>query len=172
MYTVVLEQDLIVQKPVGADYLDVDSWVPVKNSLKAIANLYRQDFRIVVFSMYRELDSEAQNFMAFNQILQKMLDAIRKAGGDVNAIFIGNGKPEGNDGEQPAEILSDLFDRLRESPKEVFVVGQSLEVAEAAREAGAKPFLIGMEVSQKSDVPVLENLSEFAELLQSSRVER
>lgn len=172
MYTVVLEQDLIVRKPVGADYLDVDSWVPVKSSLKAIANLYRQDFRIVVFSMYKELDSEAQNFMAFNQILQKMLDAIRKAGGDVNAIFIGSGKPEGSDSEQPAEFLSNLLDRLRESPKEVFVVGKRLEIAEAARNAGAKPFLIGTKDRQKSDVPVLENLSEFAELLQSSRDER
>ena len=172
MYTVVLEQNLIVREPVGADYLDVDSWVPVKNSLKAIANLYRQDFRIVVFSMYQELDGEARNFMAFNRIHQKMLDAIRKAGGDVNAIFIGSGKPEGNDGEQPADFLGDLFDRLRESPKEVFVVGKRLEVAEAAREAGAKPFLIGTEDSQNSDIPVLKNLSEFAKLLQSTRVER
>ena len=172
MYTVVLEQNLIVREPVGADYLDVDSWVPVKNSLKAIANLYRQDFRIVVFSMYQELDGEARNFMAFNRIHQKMLDAIRKAGGDVNAIFIGSGKPEGNDGEQPADFLGDLFDRLRESPKEVFVVGKRLEVAEAAREAGAKPFLIGTGDSQNSDIPVLKNLSEFTELLQSTRVER
>lgn len=172
MYTVVLEQNLIVREPAGADYLDVDSWVPVKNSLKAIANLYRQDFRIVVFSMYQELDGEARNFMAFNRIHQKMLEAIRKAGGDVNAIFIGSGKPEGSSGEQPADFLGDLFDRLRESPKEVFVVGKRLEVAEAAREAGAKSFLIGTEESQNSEIPVLKNLSEFTKLLQSTRVER
>ena len=181
---IILDRDGVINRlrPRGVE--SPEAWEAIPGSLEAIAQLCRADFRVVIITNQSGIARGLYSINTLNQIHRKMLDELKSAGGEIDAIFFcPHGPDDGCECRKPKPgLFLELAERLACDLREVYAVGDSIRDLEAARSAGAKPVLVetgngraaaktladASRETQLKDVPVYKDLAAFADTLLAS----
>lgn len=179
MRLVILDRDGVINED-SDDYIkSPDEWKPIPGSLEAIARLYQGDYRIAVATNQSGIARGYFTMDMLNRIHNKMIDAIRHKGGEIEAIFFCPHGP--NDGchcrKPETGMFHEIADRLKINLSSAYAVGDSLRDLEAARAARARPALVrtgkGAQTIAEgrgiADVPIFDDLTAFADALLEER---
>ena len=176
---VILDRDGVINFDSDQYIKTVTEWMPIPGSLEAIARLSRADLSVVVATNQSGIARGLYDMTTLNLIHQKMIEALREHGGEIEAIFFcPHGPEDGCACRKPKPgLLHEISDRLNVSLAGVPVVGDSLRDLESAKAAGAAPVLVRTGNGARSEtelssaqaegrelrVPVYDDLSAFAE---------
>ena len=175
MELVILDRDGVINQDSPRHIRSPEEWIPIPGSLDAIARLNRAGFRVVVATNQSGLARKLFDIETLNRIHETMQRQLAEVGGHVDAIFICPCHPKDNcDCFKPNPgMLLDISERLRTPLDNVPFIGDKLIDIEAARAAGARPFLVKtgkgkktLESKQKlDDVEVFDDLAQAADAL-------
>lgn len=143
MKLIILDRDGVINEE-NPNYVDsAEKWIPIPNSLEAIARLSHANYRIVVASNQAGLERRRFDIDVLNQIHQKMHRLLSEAGGIIEAIFFCPAKDDQHPDRKPNPgMLLDIARRLNYDLSDVPFVGDSLRDIQAAKAANAIPFLV------------------------------
>lgn len=175
MKLVILDRDGVINQDSDRYIKSPDEWDPIPGSLDAIARLNRDGWRVVVATNQSGLRRRLFNIEALNRIHDTLHRQLSELGGRVEAIFFCPCLPKDNCQcykPNPGMLLS-ISERLRVDLASVPFVGDSLRDVEAARRAGARPWLVrtgkGIRSIQEADdlegVTVVDDLASAADRL-------
>jgi D-glycero-D-manno-heptose 1,7-bisphosphate phosphatase len=168
MKLVILDRDGVINFDSDRFIKSPAEWKPIPGSLEAIALLNQGGYRVIVASNQSGIDRGLFDMDTLNAIHEKMLQAVKAAGGRIEAIFYCPHSAESNcDCRKPKP---GMFERIGEcfntDLAEVYAIGDSLRDLQAAVAASARPVLVlsgkGEETSKEGDLP--ENTLVFADL--------
>lgn len=174
MKLVILDRDGVINQDTEGEYVTrPDEWEPIAGSLEAIARLYQADYRVVVASNQSGLARGLFDIEALLAIHEKMKRLVAEAGGVIDSIFFcPHGPRQRCDCRKPKPgMLYQIGQRYRVRLAQVPVVGDKLTDLQAARSAGALPFLVRTGQGEKTAaglkdddaVPIHTDLAEFAD---------
>jgi D-glycero-D-manno-heptose 1,7-bisphosphate phosphatase len=168
MKLVILDRDGVINFDSDRFIKSPAEWKPIPGSLEAIARLNQGGYRVVVASNQSGIDRGLFDMDTLNAIHDKMLQAVKAAGGRIEAIFYCPHSAESNcDCRKPKP---GMFERIGEcfntDLAEVHAIGDSLRDLQAAVAAGARPVLVlsgkGEETREEGGIP--EGALVFADL--------
>ncbi len=175
MELVILDRDGVINEDSPRHIRSPEEWIPIPGSLDAIARLNRAGFRVVVATNQSGLARKLFDIETLNRIHEAMQRQLAEVGAHVDAIFICPCHPKDNcDCFKPNPgMLLDISERLRTPLDNVPFIGDKLIDIQAARAAGARPFLVKtgngkktLESKQKlDDVEVFNDLAQAADAL-------
>ncbi|MFL6651428.1 MAG: D-glycero-beta-D-manno-heptose 1,7-bisphosphate 7-phosphatase [Sulfurifustaceae bacterium] len=175
MKLVILDRDGVINYDSDAYIKSPEEWNPIPGSLEAIARLHREGYRVVVASNQSGVARGLFDIDTLMKIHNKMIDAVRARGGDIDAVFFcPHGPDEGCRCRKPAPgLFHEIADRLKFNLKEVYAVGDDERDVLAARAATAQPVLVrtghGRRTLRRSKqiegLPVYDDLAAFANAL-------
>ena len=171
MRLVILDRDGVINEDSEDFITSPEGWKPIPGSVAAIARLYRAGYRIVVATNQSGIGRGLLDMDMLGRIHARMLDSVRKRGGDIDGIFFCPHKPQDACAcrkPQPG-LLNEIADRLKMNLNSVYVVGDSERDIVAARRAMALPVLVCTgngrktlkESSELNGVPVFDDLQAF-----------
>jgi len=179
MKLVILDRDGVINKDSTAHIKNPDEWHPIPGSLDAIAQLNREGWRVVVATNQSGLSRKLFNITTLNLIHAELHRQVAEIGGKIEAIFICPCLPGSNcNCRKPNPgMLVGIAERLHTSLEEVPYIGDSLRDIEAARNAGAQPWLVRTgngrrtesELEHLDDVRIHDDLARAVEALLESR---
>lgn len=177
MPVIILDRDGVINADRPDFVKSASEWHPLPGSIDAIARLSRAGYRIAVASNQSGLGRGLFDQAALEKIHEKMLLAIREAGGDVELIEICPHHPNERcqcRKPQPG-LLYSLAMQMGVELQDVPCVGDSTRDIQAAAAAGARPMLVMTgngqdalrELEQQSQqvTEVFDNLSAVADFL-------
>jgi D-glycero-D-manno-heptose 1,7-bisphosphate phosphatase len=180
MKLVILDRDGVINEDSDEYIKSPEEWIPIKGSVEAIARLYREGYHLVVVTNQSGIARGYFDMNVLSKIHNKMLEAIRAAGGQVEAIFFcPHGPDDGCHCRKPkAGLFEEIADRITPNLQNVYAVGDSERDAVAARAVGAKPVMVrtgkGERTLKKSTVlqgvPVFDDLAAFADAIISGEL--
>ena len=175
MELVILDRDGVINEDSPRHIRSPEEWIPIPGSLDAIARLNRAGFRVVVATNQSGLARKLFDIETLNRIHETMQRQLAEVGGHVDAIFICPCHPKDNcDCFKPNPgMLLDISERLRTPLDKVPFIGDKLIDIQAARAAGARPFLVKTGNGKKTlesrqnfdDVEVFDDLAQAADAL-------
>ncbi len=175
MELVILDRDGVINQDSPRHIRSPEDWIPIPGSLDAIARLNRAGFRVVVATNQSGLARKFFDIETLNRIHETMQRQLAEVGGHVDAIFICPCHPKDNcDCFKPNPgMLLDISERLRTALDKVPFIGDKLIDIQAARAAGARPFLVktgnGMKTLKSKqnleDVEVFDDLAQATDAL-------
>jgi len=144
MKLVILDRDGVINEDSDAHIRSPDEWNPIPGSLEAIARLNREGWRVVLATNQSGLSRKYFDISMLNLIHAKLHRQLAEVGGSIEAIFICPCLPDSDcDCYKPNPgMLLDISERLHIALDEVPFIGDSLRDVEAARNAGAQPWLV------------------------------
>lgn len=177
MRLIILDRDGVINHD-SEDYVkSPEEWTPIPGSLEAIARLHRAGYAIIVATNQSGIGRGLLSMHTLARIHTRMLDAVRKHGGEIDGIFFCPHRPEdGCECRKPLPgLLNEVAERLKMNLNGVYVVGDSEHDIIAARAVMASPVLVrtgkGRQTITKSNaldgVPVFDDLAAFADALLS-----
>ena len=175
MELVILDRDGVINQDSARHIRSPEEWIPIPGSLDAIARLNRAGFRVVVATNQSGLARRLFDIETLIRIHETMQRQLAEIGGHVDAIFVCPCHPKDNcDCFKPNPgMLLDISERLRMPLDNVPYIGDKLIDVQAARAAGARPFLVKTGNGKKTlrskqnldDVEVFEDLAKAADAL-------
>ena len=175
MELVILDRDGVINQDSTRHIRSPEEWIPIPGSLDAIARLNRAGFRVVVATNQSGLARRLFDIETLIRIHETMQHQLAEIGGHVDAIFVCPCHPKDNcDCFKPNPgMLLDISERLRMPLDNVPYIGDKLIDVQAARAAGARPFLVKTGNGKKTlrskqnldDVEVFEDLAKAADAL-------
>lgn len=175
MELVILDRDGVINQDSPRHIRSPEEWIPIPGSLDAIARLNRAGFRVVIATNQSGLARRFFDIETLIRIHETMQRQLAEIGGHVEAIFVCPCHPKENcDCFKPNPgMLLDISERLRTPLDKVPYIGDKLVDVQAARAAGARPFLVKTGNGKKTlrskenldDVQVFEDLAEAADAL-------
>jgi D-glycero-D-manno-heptose 1,7-bisphosphate phosphatase len=175
MELVILDRDGVINEDSPRHIRSPEEWIPIPGSLDAIARLSRAGFRVVVATNQSGLARRFFDIETLIRIHETMLRQLAEIGGHVEAIFICPCHPKDDcDCFKPNPgMLQDISERLHTPLENVPYIGDKLIDIQAARAAGARPFLVKTGNGKKTlrskenldDVEVFEDLAGAADAL-------
>ena len=180
MRLVILDRDGVINHD-SVDYIkSPQEWQPIPGSLEAIARLHRAGYRVVVATNQSGIGRGLLSMDMLAAIHARMLEAVRKQGGEIDAIFFCPHTPEeGCDCRKPAPgLLNEIAKRLQMNLVGIYIVGDAERDVLAARQVMASPVLVrtgkGARTLKQStvvdDVPVFDDLAAFVDALLSGKL--
>jgi D-glycero-D-manno-heptose 1,7-bisphosphate phosphatase len=141
---VILDRDGVINVDSDRFIKHPDEWKPIPGSLEAIAQLNQAGFRVVIATNQSGVGRGLFDMVTLNAIHQKMMDALARVGGRVEAVFFcPHAANAGCDCRKPAiGMFVEISQRYSIPLSQVPCIGDSLRDLEAARAAGAQPFLV------------------------------
>ncbi len=180
MPLVILDRDGVINQD-SEDYIKTpEEWIPLPGSLEAIARLHRAGYQIIVATNQSGIGRGLLSMDTLGRIHNRMLDAVRKKGGEIDGIFLCPHRPE--DGCQCRKplpgLLQEIADRLNMKLNGVHIVGDSERDIVAARAVMASPVLVRtgkgeqtlMQSTQLNGVPVFDDLAAFVNALLAGKL--
>lgn len=176
MALVILDRDGVINHDSEQYIRSPEDWHAVDGSLEAIARLTRAGCDVAIATNQSGLARGYFDVGTLNDVHNRMLDAIRRKGGNIKAIaFCPHGPADGCECRKPKPgLLLSLAERMKTSLNGVPFIGDSLSDLKAAQAAGAQPVLVlsgknelNLESGQTvldgtlRDTPVYENLEAF-----------
>jgi D-glycero-D-manno-heptose 1,7-bisphosphate phosphatase len=141
---ILLDRDGVINEESSVFIKSPDEFLPLENSLEAIALLNQHHYKIVIITNQSGLARGFFNETTLNLIHQKMRDELVKVGGEIEAIYFCPHqasdlcecrKPKGGLLKQfAADYDADL--------SQIYFIGDSLRDIQAAQNAGAIPVLV------------------------------
>ncbi len=175
MELVILDRDGVINQDSPRHIRSPEEWIPIPGSLDAVARLNRAGYRVVVATNQSGLARRLFDIETLNRIHETMQRQLAEVGGHVDAVFICPCHPKDNcDCFKPHPgMLLDISERLRTPLDKVPFIGDKLIDIQAARAAGARPFLVKTGNGKKTlkskqnldDVEVFEDLAAAADAL-------
>ncbi len=179
MKLVILDRDGVINYD-SDDYIkSPDEWVPIPGSLEAVARLYMDGYKVVIATNQSGVARGLFDVNTLVKIHSKMLEAIRAKGGEIDAIFFcPHGPDDGCRCRKPMPgLYEEIAERLKINLSGVFAVGDSQRDIVAARSVDARPVLVRtgkgdstLNMAEAEDVPVFDDLADFADALLSGRL--
>ena len=144
MKLIILDRDGVINEDSDAFIKTPDEWIPLPGSLDAIARLTKAGYTIVVATNQSGLGRGYFDIMTLNAIHQKMQNAVKAAGGQIEAIFFCPHTASDNcDCRKPRQgMFSTISERFDTPLEDVPSVGDSLRDLQAAFLAGCTPILV------------------------------
>lgn len=180
MRLVILDRDGVINHDSDAYIKSPEEWIPIPGSLEAIADLHQEGYKIVVATNQSGVARKLLDLDMLNRIHQKMLEAVRHKGGDIDAIFF---CPHGPDDKCECRkpkpgLYREIAERLKVNLAGVYAVGDSARDAVAARAVQAMPILVRTGKGERTlakgvdidGVPVYADLAAFTDALLRERV--
>ena len=172
---VILDRDGVINHDSDEFIKSPKEWVPIPGSLEAIARLNQAGYRVVVATNQSGIARGLFNIVTLNAIHQKMHEAAKLAGADIDAVFYCPHAADDNcDCRKPkAGMLHEIARRFDVSLKGVPNVGDALRDLQAGFLVGCKPYLVrtgkGERTVEKGGLPpgtsVHANLAEVVDRL-------
>jgi D-glycero-D-manno-heptose 1,7-bisphosphate phosphatase len=170
---ILLDRDGVINEESPAFIKSPDEFLPLENSLEAIALLNQHDYKIIVITNQSGLAHGFFDEKTLNLIHQKMRNELTTVGGKIEAIYFCPHqasdlcecrKPKGGLLKQfAADYDADL--------SQIYFIGDSLRDIQAAQNAGAIPVLVktgnGLKTLQENpklltSILIFENLYDTA----------
>lgn len=180
MKLVILDRDGVINKD-STDFIKTpEEWVPIKNSLQAIARLSQAGYDVVVVTNQSGIGRGYFTATTLSRIHAHMISQVEQHGGRIDSVlFCPHHPDEGCDCRKPAiGLYQELASRLNVSFNGVHSVGDSVRDLVAAQTAGATPVLVQTGNGKKSikeiaanpdlklsDTLIFKNLSGFVDAL-------
>jgi D-glycero-D-manno-heptose 1,7-bisphosphate phosphatase len=176
MKLIILDRDGVINKDSDSYIKSPDEWIPIGNSLQAIAKLNRAGYRVFVATNQSGLARGLFDIETLNAIHQKMTNEVQAVGGNIEAILFCPHGPEDNcNCRKPKPgLYEEISLRTQQSLVKVPVVGDSIRDIEAAITVKASPILVRTGKGEQSleqlktrhlQIPVFNDLYSFAEYL-------
>ncbi len=177
MKLVILGRDGVINAdPGGAIISKPEDWEPLPGSLDAIGRLNRAGWRVVVATNQPGLRHKDLGLDALNRVHDRMHRQLAEVGGRINAILVCPCLPRDHcQCRKPAPgMLREIGERLRMPLGAVPCIGDGIEDVQAARAAGARPWLVRTGKGAATEaaggpeldgVPVYDDLAAAAEAL-------
>ncbi len=180
MRLVILDRDGVINFDRDAYIRSPEEWRPIPGSLEAIARLCREDYRVIVATNQSGVGRGLLDVSTLNRIHRRMLERVRKKGGDIDAVFFCPHTPADDcTCRKPRPgMLEDIAKRLKTSLAGVPVVGDAMRDLQAAQAVNALPVLVltGKKAPvttaeriisepELAHTPVFRDLSTFADAL-------
>lgn len=144
MKIVILDRDGVINAD-SDDYIkSPEEWHALPNSLDAIARLGRAGWRVVVATNQSGLRRKLFDIGTLARIHDKMHRQLAEIGGQVDAIFICPciDRERCTCRKPKPGMLNEIAERLSISLEEVPFIGDKASDLNAARAAGAQPWLV------------------------------
>jgi len=157
---VILDRDGVINYDSDAYIKSPDEWRPIPGSLEAIARLHQAGYKIAVATNQSGLARGYYNLQTLEDIHQKMITLVQRAGGDIDLIeYCPHGPDDHCNCRKPLPgLLQKISSSLAIDLAGVPMVGDSQRDIEAAQAAGAMPVLLRSgKLSKLDGVP--ENLT-------------
>ncbi len=175
MELVILDRDGVINQDSTRYIRSPEEWVPIPGSLDAVARLNRAGFRVVIATNQAGIARRLFDIETLIRIHETMQHQLAEVGGHIDAIFICPCHPKDNCACRKPKpgMLLDISERLHVPLDKVAYIGDTLIDIQAARAAGARPFLVKTGNGKKTlkskqnfdDVEVFEDLAEAADAL-------
>ncbi|MGB0711929.1 MAG: D-glycero-beta-D-manno-heptose 1,7-bisphosphate 7-phosphatase [Gammaproteobacteria bacterium] len=172
---ILLDRDGVINEDSDNYIRTVAEWQPIAGSLEAIARLSQHGFRVVVLTNQSGISRGYYNLSTLNAMHHKMHRMVNDLGGEIEAVlFCPHGPDDNCECRKPKPgMFNSVARRLNVSLEGVPALGDSLRDLQAARAAGADPFLVrtgkGMRTLENPEhllgVPVYDDLSAFVDAL-------
>ena len=175
MKLIILDRDGVINEDSDAYIKSVEEFIPVPDSLEAIARLNHDGYTVMVATNQSGIARKLFAIDTLNDIHNKLRRDLSAYGGRIDGIFF---CPHGPDDHcacrKPAPgLFMEIAERTGQSLHGVPAVGDSLRDIQAAQAAGASPVLVktgkGMRTLAQAhsfaDVPIYNNLAEYVDAL-------
>ncbi|MES9815409.1 MAG: D-glycero-beta-D-manno-heptose 1,7-bisphosphate 7-phosphatase [Candidatus Thiodiazotropha sp.] len=184
MKLIILDRDGVINQDSDAYIKSPEEWIPIDDSLQAIAKLSRAGYRVFVATNQSGLARGLFDIETLNAIHQKMFDAVQAVGGSIEAIlFCPHGPDDHCHCRKPKTgLYEEIGRRTQHSLKDVPVVGDSMRDIQAAISIKAGPILVRTGNGEKTveklratypQVPVFRDLFSVTEhLIEQQRTNR
>jgi D-glycero-D-manno-heptose 1,7-bisphosphate phosphatase len=159
MKLIVLDRNGVINQYAEGYIKSPEEWVPIPGALQAIGRLNQAGYRVVVTTNQSGIARGKLSVVALNAIHQKMHEAAKMAGADIDAVFFCPHAVEDNcDCRKPKPgMLRAIAKRYDIDLKGVPVVGDSLCDLQAAFVSGCSPYLVltgnGAQTLDKGGLP-------------------
>jgi D-glycero-D-manno-heptose 1,7-bisphosphate phosphatase len=169
---VILDRDGVINVDSDRFIKHPDEWQPIPGSLEAITLLNQAGFRVVVATNQSGVGRGLFDMVTLNAINQKMMDALERLGGRIEAVFFcPHAANAGCECRKPATgMFVEISQRYSIPLSQVPCIGDSLRDLEAARTAGAQPILVltgkGAKTQAAGDLP--EGTRVFRDLMHAA----
>lgn len=166
---IILDRDGVINKDSDHFIKSPQEWQPIEGSLEAIALLHQHGFMIVVITNQSGIARGLFDEKKLSDIHDKMLIEVKKAGGEINAIYYCPHGPEHDClCRKPKPGMMIQFSREYDiSLSGMPMIGDSMRDLQAAIAVNGTPILVktgkGEKISRqmtKTTIPVFENLYE------------
>ncbi len=175
---VLLDRDGVINHD-SDDYIkSPDEWVPIEDSLEAIALLNRHGYKVAVITNQSGISRRLYDETVLAEMHRKMHQMTEVKGGKIEAIYHCPHSPDDNcDCRKPKPGLLNRFSKEFNKPlSDVYFIGDKLADIQAAEAAGAKPMLVktgkGLNTLDKNPIinaPIFENLYDAAKFIISEK---
>lgn len=159
MKLIILDRDGVINEDSDAFIKSPDEWIPIPGSVEAIGQLTKAGYTVVIATNQSGLGRGLFDITTLNAIHQKMLDAIKAAGGAVPVIMFCPHLPTDDcDCRKPRPgMFNTISERFDVELAGVPAVGDSLRDLQAALLAGCTPYLVltgkGRQTLEKGGLP-------------------
>lgn len=163
----ILDRDGVINLDSDAFIKSPDEWLPIPGSLKAIAELNRHGFKVVVITNQSGIGRGLFDLATLELMHDKMRQMLALLGGAIEAIyFCPHGPKQDCDCRKPKAGLFEQFARDKQVDlTQVYSIGDSFRDIAASVTAGAQPILVktgkGLKTQQNHpelNIPIFENL--------------
>lgn len=141
---VVLDRDGVINQD-SPDYIrTAEQWIPIPNSIEAIARLSKAGFKVAVATNQSGLARGYFDEYALAQIHHKLCYMVEEAGGLVDGVFYCPHAPDAHcHCRKPATgLLQQIEQELNCCLKDCYFIGDSLKDVQAAVSHGCLPVLV------------------------------
>ncbi|MEW8276952.1 MAG: D-glycero-beta-D-manno-heptose 1,7-bisphosphate 7-phosphatase [Candidatus Thiodiazotropha sp.] len=144
MKLIILDRDGVINLDSDAYIKSPEEWIPIAESLQAIARLSRAGYRVFVATNQSGVARGLFDIETLNAIHRKMIDAVQEVGGSIDAVlFCPHGPDDACNCRKPkAGLYEEIAKRTQQSLQGVPIIGDSLRDIEAAISAEADPILV------------------------------
>jgi D-glycero-D-manno-heptose 1,7-bisphosphate phosphatase len=144
MKLIILDRDGVINQDSDSYIKNLDEWIPIENSLQAIAKLSRAGYHVFVATNQSGLARGLFDIETLNAIHRKMTDAVQAVGGNIEAIlFCPHGPDDNCECRKPkAGLYEEIGRRTQQSLQDIPIVGDSLRDITAAITVHASPILV------------------------------
>jgi D-glycero-D-manno-heptose 1,7-bisphosphate phosphatase len=173
---IILDRDGVINLDSDAYVKSADEWIPIANSIKAIAQLHQAGHRVFVATNQSGIGRGYFSLETLNAMHEKMLTLVHQAGGEITDIAYCPHSPDDNCScrKPKAGLYEQLALKHHIKLNETIVIGDSLRDLEAAQRVGASPILVltgkGQKTKQQNpslSYPIYENLYDASQALLS-----
>ncbi len=172
---IILDRDGVINYDSEEYIKSPAEWIPIPGSLEAIAKLNKAGYLVAVATNQSGVARGLFTEHTLHQIHEKMHNALRELGGQIDAIFYcPHGPKDGCNCRKPEPgLLLAIADKFHCSLDHVPAIGDSLRDLEAALAVGCTPILVtsgkGIDLENKllfqNDILVFPNLSNAVDKL-------
>lgn len=144
MKLIILDRDGVINHD-SDDYIkSAEEWNAIPGSLEAIGDLSKSDYHIVIVSNQSGIGRRLFTIEDLNNIHKKMITALKRYGGKIEAIFFCPHTPDDNcDCRKPRTgLFNEISQHLKIPLTDVPYICDKLSDIEAAEEVGATPILV------------------------------